>query len=78
MCRRTQVDDEDCTIRARRKWRQRRCSERMARDERAKLQERFAVPQPQLWEPNVLSATRMLETMKTRVPRPTTLLFTDH
>ena len=33
----------------------------VGRDERAKLQERFAASQPQPWEPNVLSATPTLE-----------------
>ena len=33
----------------------------VGRDERAKLQERFAAPQLQPWEPNVLSATPTLE-----------------
>ena len=33
----------------------------VTRDERARLQERFAAPQPKPWEPNVLSATPTLE-----------------
>ena len=33
----------------------------VSRDERARLQERFAAPQPKPWEPNVLSATPTLE-----------------